>query len=94
MRVIGGIVLNLQNKPSTEHKLFFGEQDLKRIDLSYDPKFKQLAEVDEANVWFLNVVNCSNDRWSEFSESALKKFQLTNGLNGSPLLHKAIQQRH
>lgn len=72
-------MLNLQVKPSTEHKLFFGEQDLKRIDLSFDPKFKQLAEVDEANVWFLNVVSCSNDRWSEFSESALKKFQLTNG---------------
>ena len=72
-------MINLDRKPSTQHKLVFGEQDIGRLDLQFDPKFKQLAEVDEANVWFLNVVSCSNDRWYEFSESALTKFQLTLG---------------
>lgn len=70
---------NLNRKPSSEHKLVFGEQDIGRLDLPYDDKFKQLAEVDEANVWYLNVVSCSNDRWYEFPESALRKFQLTLG---------------
>lgn len=72
-------MINLNHKPSTEHKLVFGEQDIGRLDLPFDPKFKALAEVDEANVWFLNVVSCSNDRWYEFPESAMKKFQLTLG---------------
>lgn len=72
-------MINLNHKPSTEHKLVFGEQDIGRLDLTYDPKFKNLAEVDESNVWYLNVVNCSGDRWSEFSEGALRKFQLTLG---------------
>jgi ribonucleoside-diphosphate reductase beta chain len=70
-------MINLNHKPSTTHKLVFGEQDIGRLDLSYDTKFKQLAEMDEANVWFLNVVSCSNDRWYEYPESALTKFRLT-----------------
>lgn len=72
-------MINLSRKPSSEHKLIFGEQDIGRLDLPFDSKFKALAEVDEANVWFLNVVSCSNDRWYEFPESAMKKFQLTLG---------------
>lgn len=72
-------MINLNHKPSQEHKLVFGEQDIGRLDLPYDATFKSLAEVDEANVWFLNVVSCSNDRWYEFPESAMKKFQLTLG---------------
>lgn len=72
-------MINLENIPSIEHKLVFGEQTIGRLDLIYDSKFKQLAEIDEANVWYLNVVNCSLDRWYEFSEGALKKFQLTLG---------------
>ena len=72
-------MIDLSHIPSTEHKLVFGEQTISRLDLPYDAKFKQLAEIDEANVWFLNVVSCSTDRWSEFSEGALKKFQLTLG---------------
>lgn len=72
-------MINLNRKPSPEHHLVFGEQDLGRLDLPFDPKFKALAEVDEANVWFLNVVSCSNDRWYEFPDSALTKFQLTLG---------------
>lgn len=72
-------MINLNHKPSPAAKLVFGEQDIGRLDLPFDPKFKQLAEVDEANVWFLNVVSCTNDRWSEFSPSALTKFQLTLG---------------
>lgn len=79
-------MINLTKKPSQDHKLVFGDQDIGRLDLTFDSKFKQLAEVDEANVWFLNVVSCTNDRWSEFPPSALHKFQLTLGLNGSPLL--------
>ena len=79
-------MINLTRKPSPDHKLIFGEQDIGRLDLAFDSKFKQLAEVDEANVWFLNVVSCSTDRWSEFPPSALSKFQLTLGLTGSPLL--------
>lgn len=72
-------MINLSKKPSQTHKLVFGEQDIGRLDLPYDPKFKALSEVDEANIWFLNVVSCSNDRWYEFPESALTKFQLTLG---------------
>ena len=70
-------MINLTKKPSQDHKLVFGEQDIGRLDLTFDSKFKQLAEVDEANVWFLNVVSCTNDRWSEFPPSALYKFQRT-----------------
>ena len=49
-------MINLDRIPSPEHKLVFGEQDIGRLDLPFDSKFKSLAEVDEANVWFLNVV--------------------------------------
>ena len=72
-------MIDLSHIPSTEHKLVFGEQTIGRLDLPYDSKFKQLAEIDESNVWFLNVVSCSTDRWDEFPESALTKFQLTLG---------------
>ena len=72
-------MINLLVKPSEEHKLVFGEQDLGRLDLPYDKTFKNLASVDEANVWYLDVVSCSNDRWWIFPDSALKKFQLTLG---------------
>ena len=58
-------MINLSKIPSPDHKLVFGEQTLGRLDLPYDTKFKQLAEIDEANVWFLNVVSCTNDRWYE-----------------------------
>lgn len=79
-------MINLTHKPSPVHKLVFGEQDISRLDLPYDSTFKSLSSVDEGNVWYLNVVNCSNDRWSEFTSSALSKFQLTLGLNDSPTL--------
>ena len=72
-------MIDLSHIPSTQHKLVFGEQTVGRLDLPYDSKFKQLAEIDEANVWFLNVVNCSNDRWQDMPASALTKFQLTLG---------------
>ena len=72
-------MINLTHKPSEEHKLVFGEQDLGRLDLPYDKTFKNLASVDEANVWYLGVVSCSTDRWYEFPASALSKFQLTLG---------------
>ena len=72
-------MIDLSHIPSTEHKLVFGEQTIGRLDLPYDSKFKQLAEVDESNVWFLNVVSCTTDRWDEFPQSALTKFQLTLG---------------
>jgi len=70
-------MINLTKKPEGPSKLFFGEHDLARLDLPFDPKFKQLAETDESNVWFLNVVSCSQDRWAEFPEHALSKFQKT-----------------
>lgn len=72
-------MINLTTKPSEEHKLVFGAQDLGRLDLPYDKTFKNLASVDEANVWYLDVVSCSADRWSMFPASALYKFQLTLG---------------
>jgi len=72
-------MINLNRKPTGEHKLFFGEHDIGRLDMYSDPKFKQIAELDESNVWFLNAVNCTTDRWREFSDSALNKFQLTIG---------------
>jgi len=73
------MIPNLNKKPKGEHKLFFGEHDLARLDTPFDIRFKALAELDEANSWFLNIVDCSNDRWYEYPESALKKFQLTIG---------------
>ena len=72
-------MISLLHKPSQENKLVFGEQDISRLDLAYDAKFKQLAEMDEANTWFLNIVSCANDKWDEFPASALNKFQLTLG---------------
>ena len=72
-------MISLLHKPSQENKLVFGEQDISRLDLAYDAKFKQLAEMDEANTWFLNIVSCANDKWDEFPASALSKFQLTLG---------------
>lgn len=72
-------MINLTTKPSEEHKLVFGAQDLGRLDLPYDKTFKNLASVDEANVWYLDVVSCSSDRWVAFPPSALSKFQLTLG---------------
>jgi len=72
-------MIDLSHIPSTEHKLVFGEQTIGRLDLPYDARFKQLAEIDESNVWFLNAVSCTTDNWSNFSESALSKFQLTLG---------------
>lgn len=72
-------MINLSHKPSSEHKLVFGDQDLGRLDLPYDKTFKNLCSVDEANVWYLDVVSCSGDRWYSFPPSALTKFQLTLG---------------
>lgn len=72
-------MINLNKKPSGEHKLFFGEHDIGRLDMYSDPIFKQIAELDESNVWFLNAVDCTNDRWNKFPGSALTKFQLTVG---------------
>lgn len=71
-------MINIQDKPQTSKDLFFGDDDgISRLDLSYDTKFKSIAEQDEANVWFLNVVSCTGDRWGEFPPKALSKFQKT-----------------
>ena len=70
-------MINLDKQPQGQSKLFFGEHDLARLDLPFDPKFKALAEIDESNAWFLNVVSCSQDRWTEFPPHALSKFQKT-----------------
>jgi len=56
--------------------LFFGEHSgIGRLDLKYSSKIKALAELDEANAWYLNIISCSQDRWSEFPPHALSKFQ-------------------
>ena len=73
------MIPNLESKPGGENKLFFGEHDLGRLDLPFSSTFKKLSEVDEANVWFLNIVNCSQDKWYKLPESSLTKFQLTLG---------------
>lgn len=70
-------MINLDNKPILTNRLFFGDSSVARLDLSYDPQFKKLAETDEANVWFLNIVSCSQDRWEEMPPNALSKFQKT-----------------
>ena len=70
-------MINLDNKPELNNRLFFGDNSVARLDLSYDPQFKKLAETDEANVWFLNIVSCSQDRWEEMPPNALSKFQKT-----------------
>ena len=71
-------MINIQNKPQISKDLFFGEDDgISRLDLTYDNSFKKLAEEDEANVWFLNVVSCTGDRWDEYPPEAMSKFQKT-----------------
>lgn len=69
-------MINIQSKPTQNKELFFGESDgISRLDLTYDSSFKKLAELDESNMWFLNIVSCSQDRWEEFPPEALSKFQ-------------------
>jgi len=69
-------VINIQSKPTQNKELFFGESDgVSRLDLTYDSSFKKLSELDESNMWFLNIVSCSQDRWDEFPPEALSKFQ-------------------
>jgi len=69
-------MINIKSKPTQNKELFFGETDgVSRLDLTYDSSFKKLAEVDESNMWFLNIVSCSQDRWHEFPPEALSKFQ-------------------
>ena len=41
-------MINLDNKPELNNRLFFGDNSVARLDLSYDPQFKKLAETDEA----------------------------------------------
>jgi len=73
-------MINIQNEPKRSPELFFGESDgVSRIDLPYDSAFKKLAEVDESNVWFLNLISCSQDRWDEMPDNALSKFRKTVG---------------
>lgn len=67
--------IQLEHKPYDYSQLFFGDSDIARLDISADPQFKKLAETDEANFWGLNVISCSQDRWSEFPPHALSKFQ-------------------
>lgn len=69
-------MINLEKRPE-KSTLFSGESTIARLDLSYDSQFKKLAETDEANVWFLNVVSCSQDRWDEMPSNALSKFRKT-----------------
>lgn len=69
-------MINITTKPTQTSELFFGETDgISRLDLPYDSSFKKIAELDESNMWFLNVVSCSQDRWDEFPPEALSKFQ-------------------
>lgn len=70
-------MINLDKKPEQTDVLFSGESTIARLDMTYDSQFKKLAETDEANVWFLNVVSCSQDRWDEMPENALSKFRKT-----------------
>lgn len=71
--------INLDSKPKEYSKLFFGDAGgIPRVDIGGDPTFKKLAETDEANFWGLNLVSCSNDRFSELPPQALSKFQKTN----------------
>lgn len=69
-------LINLDNKPTNYAPLFFGDYgNVARIDIGGDPQFKKLAETDEANFWALNVVSCSQDRWSDMPDNALSKYQ-------------------
>lgn len=69
-------MINITTKPPVSKELFFSNHDgISRLDLTYDASFKKLAEQDESNMWFLNVVSCTNDRWYELPPEALSKFQ-------------------
>ena len=58
-------MLQLNKKPKDYNSLFFGDADIARLDIGGDAYFKKLSEQDEANFWGLNIVSCSNDKWSE-----------------------------
>lgn len=70
-------MINLDNRPKDTNKLFFGDNTVARLDMTYDSQFKKIAETDEANVWFLNVVSCKQDRWGDLPPHGLSKFQKT-----------------
>lgn len=70
-------MINLDRRPTDTNKLFFGDNTVARLDMTYDSQFKKIAETDEANVWFLNVVSCKQDRWGELPPHGLSKFQKT-----------------
>jgi ribonucleotide reductase beta subunit family protein with ferritin-like domain len=72
-------MIQLQHKPKYYNKLFFGDSDIARLDISGDKDFKALAELSEKNTWFLNVVNCKQDRWHEMSPIALRMYRLNLG---------------
>lgn len=67
-------MFDLSNKPRNYNKLFFGDYgNVARIDIGGDSQFKKLAELSEANSWFLNVINCTHDRWHELAPNSLSK---------------------
>lgn len=70
-------MIDLSHAPKDTGKLFFGDNTVARLDMNYDSQFKKIAETDEANVWFLNVVSCKQDRWDEMPSHGLSKFQKT-----------------
>jgi len=70
-------MINLTRVPTETNKLFFGDNTVARLDMNYDTQFKKIAETDEANAWYLNVVSCKQDRWAELPPNALSKFQKT-----------------
>lgn len=70
-------MINLEVIPKDTNKLFFGDNTVARLDMNYDSQFKKIAETDEANAWYLNIVSCKQDRWDDLPPNALSKFQKT-----------------
>ena len=71
-------MINIDKKPTDYGSLFYGDYGgIGRLDIAADSDFKELAEIDEANFWGLNIVSCSSDRWRDMAPNQLSKAHKT-----------------
>ena len=72
-------IIDITHKPVTEGKLFFGDYGkYSRIDKVSIPKFRQIADIAEANTWFINEIDFAHDskNWQYIPEVARRMFKL------------------
>lgn len=72
-------IVDVSHKPTIEGKLFFGEYGkYSRIDKVSHPKFRQIADIAEANTWFINEIDFIHDikGWQHIPDEAKRMFKL------------------